>query len=247
MRIDKESAKLLLTQQQIAKRSGCSQAMVHYTINGDRVPSTETAIKLEKATGVCREAWVFPDRHWNPYIPFGTGQNCFKCPNYNERYALRNKMLANFLDRAPNKRKAFKSLPDLTLLLYGIEHTRFLILREITDSGLKLLCANEIKGIKYVPPKIIKYDVDPALINKVINRGHLVFQKEELVDASGVSRFLKPLVAEKAKSVFFVAVGRIFAKAVDYKDEGILTEEFVKLGIENIKGFDDAWKKVNYK
>ena len=70
-----------LSQQEIADRAEISQSLVHYILNGDKNPSPETAIKLEEATGICREGWIWPDRHHNPYIPFTNGINCMACLN----------------------------------------------------------------------------------------------------------------------------------------------------------------------
>ena len=59
-------SRFLMTQQEIAEKAGISQQMVSYIINGDRIPSIEVAVKLEKATGFARESWLFPERHYNP-------------------------------------------------------------------------------------------------------------------------------------------------------------------------------------
>ena len=74
-----------LTQQEISDETGLSQSYIHYILNSDRIPSMETAEKLEAATGVCREAWLWPDRHYNPYIPFFKGYNCLTCLNRKDR------------------------------------------------------------------------------------------------------------------------------------------------------------------
>lgn len=71
-----------LTQQQIAAGTGLSQPYVHLILKGDRMPTETVADKLEGATGVCREAWIWPDRHWNPYIPVtAIAGNCLSCHN----------------------------------------------------------------------------------------------------------------------------------------------------------------------
>jgi hypothetical protein len=74
-----------LTQQEISDTTYFSQSYVHYILNCDRKPSVESAEKLEIATGVCREAWLFPERHHNPYIPFYHGNNCLRCVNRKDR------------------------------------------------------------------------------------------------------------------------------------------------------------------
>jgi len=74
---------ILLNQSELAGFTGLTQPAIHYILNGDRSPTTETAETLEAATGICREAWVFPERHYNPYIPMidPLECRCFICPN----------------------------------------------------------------------------------------------------------------------------------------------------------------------
>ena len=72
--------KILFNQTEIAKRSGVSQQQISYVLRGDRVPSQKTALALENATGVCREAWLWPERHYNPYMDFHDAIQCTSCP-----------------------------------------------------------------------------------------------------------------------------------------------------------------------
>lgn len=74
------SSKFLMTQREIAEASGYSQQFISKIINGDSRPHPDTAVELEKATGICREAWLWPEeRHWNPYIPFADARSCLNC------------------------------------------------------------------------------------------------------------------------------------------------------------------------
>ena len=74
------SSKFLMTQREIAEASGYSQQFISKIINGDSRPHPDTAEELEKATGICREAWLWPEeRHWNPYIPFADARSCLHC------------------------------------------------------------------------------------------------------------------------------------------------------------------------
>ena len=54
--------------------------MISYILQGKRSPSVGMAEALEDATGICREAWLFPKLHWNPYMK-ETGSNlpCLTC------------------------------------------------------------------------------------------------------------------------------------------------------------------------
>ena len=80
--------RVLLNPDEIAKRSGLSQQKISYILKGGPTPSIENTIKLEKATGICREAWVFPDRCWNPYIPLAESHHCGGCPKKGVRFHM---------------------------------------------------------------------------------------------------------------------------------------------------------------
>ena len=71
----------LQTQQEIAKKIGASQSTISYILRGDRTPSKDMAESLEEATAVCREACIWPERHWNPYMPFIASNHCLHCAN----------------------------------------------------------------------------------------------------------------------------------------------------------------------
>ena len=73
--------KVLMIQQEIADKVGHSQSHIHYILKGDRTPSVKVAVKLEEATGICREAWLWPERHLNPYMPFTDATICMSCPH----------------------------------------------------------------------------------------------------------------------------------------------------------------------
>ena len=89
----------LLTQKQIAELSGCTQSYISKIINGDRVPTIKMALDLESATGICREAWLYPERHWNPYIPFNGLTSCLSCQNRSLRSQKAMEMcIADFKD-----------------------------------------------------------------------------------------------------------------------------------------------------
>lgn len=73
---DSNNTTRLLKQNEIAFRSGHHQSTISKILNGDRMPSSQMAVDLELATGVCRMAWVFPEKHFNPYIPFDDAKRC---------------------------------------------------------------------------------------------------------------------------------------------------------------------------
>ncbi len=92
---------LFMTQKEISHRSGISQQMISLLINGDRTPSVKTAEKLEDATGICREAWLWPARHYNPYIPFDDGLQCMFCHRRVRRIEMFAEKISDYLDKNP--------------------------------------------------------------------------------------------------------------------------------------------------
>jgi transcriptional regulator with XRE-family HTH domain len=73
----------LFKQYELADVVGTTPSMISYILRHERSPSVPMAEALEEATGVCREAWLFPERHFNPYFK-DTGGNpldCMRCRN----------------------------------------------------------------------------------------------------------------------------------------------------------------------
>jgi len=135
----------LLTQSEIAQAAGRSQSSIHYILNGDRMPSIETALRLEKATGICREAWFFPERHWNPYIPFDNIQSCSRCPNRPARINKSIEMAETHFEQAENRIEAFKVLVDIYRTYTGVKGAVF-VFKEVVPEGFKLLACSEPSG-----------------------------------------------------------------------------------------------------
>ncbi len=57
-----------LSRSELARKIGVTYQYISYITKGERVPSPGMAEQLEKATGVRREAWVWPAKYGNPYI-----------------------------------------------------------------------------------------------------------------------------------------------------------------------------------
>lgn len=57
-----------MTRQQIAEKAGCSRQHIDFILAGKRRPSKDLSERLEEVTGIKAEAWIFPDRHRNPYF-----------------------------------------------------------------------------------------------------------------------------------------------------------------------------------
>jgi DNA-binding XRE family transcriptional regulator len=131
-----------MTQFEIAETADLSQPMIHYILKGDRMPSIETALKLERATGICREAWLFPERHYNPYIPFENVQSCATCHNRPNRILKSIEMAEAHFERAENKREGFKGVVEIHKTYTGVNWGVF-VFREVVPEGLKLLACSE--------------------------------------------------------------------------------------------------------
>ncbi len=59
--------KALLTPRQLAEATGVTQSQISLVLNGKRWPSRELAKRLERATGISRDVWVWWPLH-NPYM-----------------------------------------------------------------------------------------------------------------------------------------------------------------------------------
>jgi len=150
------SGKVLYSARRIAEMAGISQQMVSYVIKGDRQPSIEMSMKLEKATGVCREAWLWPERHFNPYIPFTNVMVCTTCKNRHSRIVAANKIIR----RIYRETKNFDLMVEAAKTYNGI-HSDIKIRigwNEIKDDGAHLLTT---------PPS------EPPGLPMVVSRDHI--------------------------------------------------------------------------
>jgi len=58
----------LMTQAEIARRARISHVSLSYIVRGQRSISRKMAEDLEAVTTVSREAWMWPERWFNPYV-----------------------------------------------------------------------------------------------------------------------------------------------------------------------------------
>jgi plasmid maintenance system antidote protein VapI len=58
-----------MTQTEISNALGVSRQRVNEMFTGKVGIGKKMALRLEKITGIPVEAWIFPDRHENPYLP----------------------------------------------------------------------------------------------------------------------------------------------------------------------------------
>ncbi len=124
----------LMKQNEIAKASGHSPQTISYIINGDRHPSMQMAEALEEATGICREGWMYPSRHWNPYIPFKGNAFCVQCRNRVGR--IRKSIEVMLVDFKVHR--DFTRISQISITYTGQIGLLF-VWRELTPEGLSLL------------------------------------------------------------------------------------------------------------
>jgi plasmid maintenance system antidote protein VapI len=57
-----------MTAQELSELAGISLSHARYIISGQRTASRKLAETLEEKTGIRAEAWLFPDKYYNPII-----------------------------------------------------------------------------------------------------------------------------------------------------------------------------------
>lgn len=57
-----------MDKQRICDNLGITRSWLDMILAGKGRPSAKLARLLEEETGVSAEAWIFPDRHKNPYL-----------------------------------------------------------------------------------------------------------------------------------------------------------------------------------
>lgn len=112
--------KSMMTQKELSEKSGLSQQMISMILRGDRTPSLDTARALELASGICREAWLFPERHWNPYVPWADPAICIGCPLKLDRIKKGNLLGEIAIAEAKDKREGFEQMCKIEEVLHGL-------------------------------------------------------------------------------------------------------------------------------
>ena len=133
--------KVLMTQREIADKVEHSQSHIHYILKGDRTPSLIMAEDLEKATGICREAWIWPERHFNPYVPLTDAIQCMSCRNRITRMRMVTKKCVELVRGAEDKLQALKDVIEIAHVCNGFTNDVTMSLRKVIPEGLELLAA----------------------------------------------------------------------------------------------------------
>jgi len=235
--------KSLMTQSEIAEAANRSQSSIHYILNGDRMPSIKMALSLERATGICREAWLFPERHWNPYIPFEGLDICSICPNRHNRIMKSIEMAEAHFERAENKREAFKGVVEIYKTYTGISQARF-VYREVVPEGLKLLACSE--GADRQPLlELLPKDTFKQLYQFALNEQSVVIRNfpydVNTLCAEEINMYFKM----KLKSKLSIARGGLFfsmhscAISLDWTGSGVKNAE------KHVERIAKLWKEYN--
>lgn len=125
----------------------------------------DLAVNLEKGTGVCRESWIWPERHWNPYIPLGKATSCLTCLNIASRMWFTAKRIVKMVDAADDKPAFILTVPELIHGFNGFTNAVTIKLREVITDGWKLLaCVGDCEG----QPELVTKNMSPWIIDKLI-------------------------------------------------------------------------------
>jgi hypothetical protein len=232
------AAKILMTQSDIAEAARRSQASIHYIFNGDRMPSIEMALDLESATGICREAWLFPERHWNPYIPFGDIQNCATCPNRFNRIMKSIEMAEIHFEQAENKREAFKGVVDIYKIYTGINKATF-VWREVVPEGLKLLAGSKCNDC----PELLPTDSFKRLYQFALKEQSIVIPNFPNAVTESCAEEINLFFKKRLKSKFSIARGGLFFSM--YSDVISLnwSNDGVKHAIKHVERISKLWQE----
>jgi len=244
--VSDNQVKSLMTQLEIAGAASLSQSSIHYILNGDRIPSVKAALSLEGATGICREAWLFPERHWNPYIPFNNIQSCATCHNRPKRILKSIEMAEIHFEQAENKREAFKGVVEIHKKYTGASWGIF-VFKEVVPEGLKLLAFSEHPDaqpvLEFLPKDSFRRLHQFALDEQTIVAPHFPYGLSESL-AEEINLHFNPTL----KSIFLIARGGLLFSM--YSDMVALnwTPTGVKICEKHIERIGTLWteyKKTN--
>jgi len=235
-----------MTQNEIANATGFAQSYIHYVLKGDRVPSVDNAIKLEKVTGICREGWVFPERHWNPYIPFSSYANCGNCKNKIHRTTKVVELMLDHFKSTKNKRKAIKKILEISKTIHGYKNSECISIREITDKGLKLL--SYIGSPKLLLPGLLPSSKFAHLIDELKENNHLFLSTLDILNPKKEDKPIRRLNNKvNIKSVHrFSSKRHLVLIAVNTEREQRFNDASVAILVELITVLDQIWHDSFY-
>ena len=231
--------KILMTQQEIAEATGRAQSYIHYILNGDRTPSMQMAEDLEKATGVCREAWLWPDRHYNPYIEFTDSKTCLGCPNRQGRLWKVGETALRYFREAEDKREAFEALPLIGKILNGHDKSTVISFREITPKGLKYLGSwGDHYGKEYIANEDLPWIIDKIRRGETIHIPHWPWDLPEDAEPERHFGFKR-----QVKSFLATGHGRVGFAIYSMSVPMLWTPEMIKRLESFVMELDTIWRE----
>lgn len=241
-----EKYRILMTQEEIATCSGVSQQMISYVLRGDRRPSVEVAEKLEKCTGICRESWIFPERHFNPYQPIAEAQSCFACHNRVTRMEKIGETGMRIFRESEDKRVALKLIVRLGHVYNAYPITILMSVALIQPEGFEVIAQHgELNGAP-LPDFIVKEAV-PKL-HEYASKG----MKETVLCWP---QDLPDYVTEEEKqigyqfgliSAVYISAGKIFWMLLSSTVNFYWSEAMTDKLYHYTKELDKEWRKIDY-
>lgn len=213
-----------MTQAEIAERSGYSQQAISATLNGDRTPSLKMALGLEKATGMCRESWLFPERHRNVYMPFTDARFCLTCPNRINRVKVTSKKMLELARGMDDKVEICEATIEIIKAINDLGGDVTVGIRELEPGGIRLLA---VLGDNHAPT-FIPNDAMPWGIGK-FRKGetvHIPYFPHDLPPEAQTDRmFIEPL---QVRCFLAMSSGRFVLLMVSHGPLILWTEEIIK-------------------
>ena len=238
--------RILKTQAEIADLAGITQAAVSKYINGESVPMPDTAVKLEKATGCCRESWIWPERHWNPYIPFyNEAMTCHKCPFRGTRVKF---IMQTALQRFEEKpvRSTFKDLVYVGRVMHGIDREAVIIFREIIAPDYPILASSGPDPFADEPQDVVQWKDEFFKMHPVV-----VSFPWPLGIVNDGSEYYKRAVRwgydHDVASALAVSYGRVEFNLLGIKEPIYYGKESVEGTKYFVKEIDRIWKENGYR
>ncbi|MFC1799258.1 hypothetical protein ACFLZL_05585, partial [Thermodesulfobacteriota bacterium] len=186
---------------------------------------------------------LFPERHWNPYIPFTVNSSlCGSCPNRITRVKKQHEICLEFFKQAKNKRKVFQDMADLIVTHGGLTKGKLVLFREIFSDKLVLLGAG---GDMRRGHDVLKGERWQGLIDAVKERGTFSVPHFPHDIPNGTNPSSLMLYREDPKSYYRFSSGRHLVMFIMGTDVTmIFTPDVLKVLQKFIDKLDEIWHKT---
>jgi hypothetical protein len=226
--------------------------MVHYILKGDRTPSPEMSVAIEGATGVCREAWLWPERHWNPYIPVVDTFHCPECPNRIRSIIFAHNEIMKELSNCGrprthgDKKRVLAQIVSIAWEFMQFPPASVVSFREIIPAGFELLaykCGDVAIKTSFSFMPVIPKDIIPNAYQDYQTPGFVTYSRhfpEDLPEHWAQEREL--LAMKNIKTLLTVSSGKLLYSYGCTNGERVYTPET----IEFVKGLVMDYHKAIY-